>query len=1479
MKRYFFLPLLTLLVVTGMACTQGAPIAAPALEKTPTLTPTPIPTPTSAPVPTLTETPTATPTLMPELLTAEEIFDRISPSVVFVRTPAKKGSGVLIEGGYVITNAHVVWPFNQVRVLIPGGSEYFEVPVLSLDLLGDLAVIGPIETDVEPLALVDGEDLPIGSSVFLIGYPAESEEFPQPTITSGILSRIREWKAIEITYLQTDAAIAGGQSGGVLVSDRGEVIGISGLSFSEARFGLVASAADVLSRVRRLNAGEDVAGLGYRRVQSIGMMTEDSLTLQHRADRRMYVINEPAGTAVDVTVESPNDVGFAIIDVYGNSLIEVDEKLSGRETGSVTLQLPLPHFLHIWQYSSNPGDVQVTSSSNLAPYNDPDDGGVVSLAQTIVGNLDLPADGDYFGIDLVVGDTIDIAVESAIFNPYVRVGYPKAREEQWVVADNRGSGIFGADAKLTYRAPHTGSYFVHVSDYRQTGIGGYILTVTNAPPGAVPVPMPAVAEQEEAARSEGFNLPAILPTLADLPEGATIESEGFEKGSDTMISYERNFEGTGLVMELGSSRVMFIGTSAILFANASDAESRVLDFGGLALEQGSTAEFARGFAEGAGFTPDGITAESLDFPGIGETSGGVLIKIETGIGNFDIYVLFLARGRIATLVGVVGAADRVALEDVTPLLQLIDKRIQENSPSPEGLPTPAPTPTPTPIPTARPTPAPRPIPIFGPASGSLVHEPDDRRFELFKGVTTGEDVIVEATFFNPYPTTKGSWSYGFLLRNSRFGYYHRVLVQSKGAWLHSRRLGDGTFQDLRSERSSNVDRTPEGKNHLRVIMVGDEGWVYINGVFEGSIDLSGITGPGAIWVVLGDEKEGEATRFEDFSIWSVQKLYGPTDGLMVHNPDDGKISNRRTRVELADTVVEARFFNPYATSEGTWSNGFFLRHPSKNIFHAVFIRSNGDWYHYLRTGDVESGLQLQRQHSSAIDTISGRSNHLRIVAMGDEGALFINGKFSGKLDLSGLVEVGEVRAFTGYFTGDEMEGEATRFEGFSIWSLAGATPIPLPTPAPTPGAPSFLGDIVVDSTSGDVTAGDGNCTLREAINNANSESDTTKGDCASGRGRDVITLVDLGTYLLTEVDETSGGPHGLPFISSEITINGNGSTIERDANAPNFRIFQVLRNGNLTLNDLTVSRGDSLGNGGAILNLGTLKLSNVSISGNRGAEGGGIFNVGTVTIEDSVISNNVATGEDGGAIRNASGQVTINNSTINGNRSVDDGGAIHNRGQASLTIRNSTISNNTAAGDDGGAIHSTTGSTLVIENSTISHNSAASDGGGINNQSGSTLTLINSTVSGNSAANLGGGIRNPTGPPEGAGIVTIINSTITNNSANDGGGVFGGIRVEIMNTILANNSGGDCSGSISSKGYNLDSDDTCGLSRPGDLRKRNPMLGQLQDNGGPTATHALLQGSPAIDAGDDGSAPAVDQRGIIRDQGKASDIGAFEREA
>ena len=226
------------------------PTATPSPE--PTATPTPLPTATPSPEPTATSTPTAVPAAE---MSSAEVYALTSPSVPFIETAAATGSGILIEGGYVLTNYHVVWPYQAVRVVFPDGTELANVPVVGWDPMADLAVLGPVNVSAQPLRLEDGEDTAFGSELLLIGYPAEVDLFPQPTITRGILSRFREWERIEMTYLQTDAAIAGGQSGGALLNARGEVIGISTFVFSEAGFALASSSTDVAQIVEKLTQG------------------------------------------------------------------------------------------------------------------------------------------------------------------------------------------------------------------------------------------------------------------------------------------------------------------------------------------------------------------------------------------------------------------------------------------------------------------------------------------------------------------------------------------------------------------------------------------------------------------------------------------------------------------------------------------------------------------------------------------------------------------------------------------------------------------------------------------------------------------------------------------------------------------------------------------------------------------------------------------------------------------------------------------------------------------------------------------------------------------------------------------------------------------------------------------------------------------------------------------------------------------------
>ena len=182
-----------------------------------------------------------------EPLSAQEVYAKVAPSIPIIESAYGHGSGILIPGDYVLTNHHVVWPNefdDTATILFPDGTEYVDVPVVATNPWADLAVLGPLETDKRPLPLADGEQLPPGSDLYLIGYPAEYESAPEPTITRGLLSRVRHWDGYNHTLLQTDAAITGGQSGGALVDGHGRVVGVSTWTWSDAGFGVATSASD-----------------------------------------------------------------------------------------------------------------------------------------------------------------------------------------------------------------------------------------------------------------------------------------------------------------------------------------------------------------------------------------------------------------------------------------------------------------------------------------------------------------------------------------------------------------------------------------------------------------------------------------------------------------------------------------------------------------------------------------------------------------------------------------------------------------------------------------------------------------------------------------------------------------------------------------------------------------------------------------------------------------------------------------------------------------------------------------------------------------------------------------------------------------------------------------------------------------------------------------------------------------------------------
>ena len=342
-------------------------------------------------------------------------------------------------------------------------------------------------------------------------------------------------------------------------------------------------------------------------------------------------------------------------------------------------------------------------------------------------------------------------------------------------------------------------------------------------------------------------------------------------------------------------------------------------------------------------------------------------------------------------------------------------------------------PTATPVPRPSPTPPPGAGYDFGPSNGELRHNPSDNFIETEYARASFSDMVIEATFVNPYGASSNSWDYGFFMRYDSTKDdppFLQFVVSSNRSWAVLTgsdapydRLGGGTVRNLNTGAG--------GRNHLMVVAIGARGWFFVNGDYVASVNLSSLTWQGDVAVITGaysgDEVAGAVTRYEGFKGYELTKRYGPADGSFGREP--GRISVHSSDVRTRDVVTEVEFVNPQVRD---WSYGFVVRNPHFDRLEVIGVSDEEWWFHYTRNVGDDDYTDLANGYlwNSAANLLSSR-NRLLLITIERSGWFFINGHLVTKLELGHNLDVGYVSALGGFFSSDQGNLE---FREFNVWA-------------------------------------------------------------------------------------------------------------------------------------------------------------------------------------------------------------------------------------------------------------------------------------------------------------------------------------------------------------------------------------------------------------------------------------------------------------
>lgn len=336
---------------------------------------------------------------------------------------------------------------------------------------------------------------------------------------------------------------------------------------------------------------------------------------------------------------------------------------------------------------------------------------------------------------------------------------------------------------------------------------------------------------------------------------------------------------------------------------------------------------------------------------------------------------------------------------------------------------------------------------YGPINGSIKHDPDCICVRTFDAGVVVSDAIMGAKFFNPYSASEGdhghshgvgNWDYGFIMRSSYTtnDTFHALIIRSDGWWYHVERIGNVESYLINSGKSEFINTQYNHYNKVNIMMIGEEGWLFVNDQFVTTLDLNSITKPGRLLAFTGysagDSVTGFSTMFEGLSIRPIDQIYNLGSHNLIHDSVDGQPESIDTQISLSDGLLKVNVSNPYSKGLGGWDYGVLFRHDEQSYpFYSLIVDSEGIWRYLMHTDEGYHPLSMSSAQS--LNTAIHMTNNLALVTLGNKGWFFINGELLSVFDIHEMYESPDVFVATGLLDGNEISGEYTRLADLGIW--------------------------------------------------------------------------------------------------------------------------------------------------------------------------------------------------------------------------------------------------------------------------------------------------------------------------------------------------------------------------------------------------------------------------------------------------------------